>query len=63
MGQIEILELVSGLDYPVSREDLVRLAQERGAGNEVQARLRALPAPEFATADELDKALDLTPGH
>jgi hypothetical protein len=57
MEQIEILELVAGLDFPVSREDLVRLAQERGAGNEVLARLRALPALEYATADELDEAL------
>lgn len=59
MEQIEILELVSGLDFPVSREDLVRLAQERGAGNEVLAQLRALPAIEYTTADELDEALVL----
>jgi hypothetical protein len=59
MEQIEILELVSGLDFPVSREDLVRLAQERGAGNETLAKLQALPAIEFATPDDLDKALVL----
>lgn len=59
MEQIEILELVSGLDFPVSSEDLVRLAQERGAGNETLAKLRALPAIDFMTADELDQALVL----
>lgn len=59
MEQIEILELVSGLDFPVSREDLVRLALERGAGNETLAKLRSLPAIEFATPDDLDKALVL----
>jgi hypothetical protein len=59
MEQIEILELVSGLDFPVSREDLIRLALERGAGNETLAKLRSLPVIEFATPDDLDKALVL----
>ncbi len=59
MEQIEILELVSGLDFPVSREDLIRLALERGAGNETLAKLRALPTIEFGTPDDLDKALML----
>lgn len=61
MEQIEILELVSGLDFPVSREDLVRLALERGAGNETMAKLHALPAIEFMTPDDLDQALVLEP--
>lgn len=57
MDQVDLLEIVSGLDYPVSREDLVRLAQERGAGNEAMALLQSLPPSEFQTADELDEAL------
>jgi hypothetical protein len=57
MDQMDILELVAGLDFPVSREDLVRMAQERGAGNEVLALLRSLPTGEFGSADELDEAL------
>lgn len=52
-----MLELVAGLDFPVSREDLVRLAQERGAGNEMLAKLRSLHEAEYSTADELDEAL------
>jgi hypothetical protein len=59
MKQLDMLELVEGLDFPISREDLVRLAQERGAGNEVIAALRSLPATEFASADELDEALTI----
>lgn len=31
---MDLLEFVSGLDFPISREDLVRQAQERGAGND-----------------------------
>ncbi|MFI6822082.1 DUF2795 domain-containing protein [Micromonospora sp. NPDC050187] len=50
-------EYLAGLDYPVSREDLVRRAQEIGAGTEVLQALRSLPVEEFASADELTDAL------
>ncbi|BCL13696.1 MULTISPECIES: DUF2795 domain-containing protein [Micromonospora] len=50
-------EYLTGLDYPVSREDLVRRAQEVGAGTELLQALRALPVGEFASADELTDAL------
>ncbi len=59
MAQMDILELVSGVDFPVSREDLLRLAQERGADMEIIALLRSLPPQHFDTADELDEALSL----
>ena len=52
-----MLELLSGLDFPLSREDLIRLAQERGAGNEMMALLRSLPDHQFESADDLDADL------
>ncbi|SCL41393.1 Protein of unknown function [Micromonospora pallida] len=51
------LEYLAGLDYPVSREDLVRRAQEFGASTELLQALRALPVEQFASADELADAL------
>ncbi|WP_246001976.1 DUF2795 domain-containing protein [Allorhizocola rhizosphaerae] len=56
---MDLLELLSGVDFPVSREDLVRLAQERGADNELIALLKSLPPQHFDTADQLDEALSL----
>lgn len=57
MKALDLLDLMAGLDYPVSREDLIRLAQELGAGNEFLATLRSLPALDFSSADELAEAL------
>ncbi|MEU1810130.1 DUF2795 domain-containing protein [Micromonospora sp. WMMD1076] len=53
----QLREFLAGLDYPVSREDLVRWGQENGAGTEALQALRSLPAEEFHTATELGEAL------
>ncbi|MEU4568138.1 DUF2795 domain-containing protein [Micromonospora sp. NPDC023956] len=50
-------EYLAGLDYPVSREDLVRRAQEVGASTELLQALRTLPVEEFASADEVTAAI------
>lgn len=57
MSQVDVLELVAGLDFPVSQEDLVRQAQERGASTELIEVLRSLRPERFQSADELDAAL------
>jgi hypothetical protein len=51
-------EYLVGLDYPVSRADLLRRAQENGASTEVIQLLRALPVEEFGSPAELGEALD-----
>ncbi|ATO16667.1 DUF2795 domain-containing protein [Micromonospora sp. WMMA1998] len=53
----QLQEFLAGLDYPVSREDLVRWAQENGASTETLQTLRTLPAEEFGTPAELGEAL------
>ncbi|WP_433344483.1 DUF2795 domain-containing protein [Micromonospora sp. CA-111912] len=53
----ELQEYLAGLDYPASREDLVRWGQENGASTEVLQMLRALPAGEFSSPTELSQAL------
>ncbi|MCT2279690.1 DUF2795 domain-containing protein [Micromonospora chalcea] len=53
----QLQEFLAGLDYPVSREDLVRWGQENGAGTEALQALRSLPAEEFQTPTELGEAL------
>ncbi|MFI2709623.1 DUF2795 domain-containing protein [Micromonospora sp. NPDC018662] len=58
----QLQEFVSGLDYPVSREDLVRWGQENGASTETLQMLRTLPAEEFDTPAELGEALTLFTG-
>ncbi|MCO1598101.1 DUF2795 domain-containing protein [Micromonospora sp. RHAY321] len=54
---VQLQEYLAGLDYPVSREDLVRWGQENGASTALLQVLRALPAEQFESPDELSAAL------
>ena len=54
---VQFQEYLAGLDYPVSREDLVRWGQENGASTEMLQMLRALPAEQFASPADLNEAL------
>ncbi|MFC8616925.1 DUF2795 domain-containing protein [Micromonospora purpureochromogenes] len=53
----QLQDYLAGLDYPVSREDLVRWGQENGASTELLQMLRALPAEQFNDPTELHEAL------
>ncbi|MFC4147053.1 DUF2795 domain-containing protein [Micromonospora mangrovi] len=55
---VQLQEYLAGLDYPVSREDLVRWGQENGASTEMLQMLRALPPTEFDSPAELSDALN-----
>ncbi|SCE89704.1 Protein of unknown function (DUF2795) [Micromonospora matsumotoense] len=54
---LQLQEYLAGLDYPVSREDLVRWGQENGASTELLQLLRALPAEQFNDPADLNEAL------
>jgi hypothetical protein len=54
---VRLQEYVAGLDYPVSKEDLVRQALESGAETEILHLLQSLPADYFASPAELSTAL------
>ncbi|MGN9813578.1 DUF2795 domain-containing protein [Micromonospora sp. BQ11] len=55
---VQLQEYLAGLDYPVSREDLVRWGQENGASTEMLQMLKALPAEEFDSLAELSEAMN-----
>ncbi|MEU8260215.1 DUF2795 domain-containing protein [Micromonospora sp. NPDC048999] len=55
---VQFQEFLAGLDYPVSREDLIRWCQENGGSTEVLQLLKALPAEEFTSPAELAVALN-----
>lgn len=55
---VRLQEYLAGLDYPVSREDLVRWCQENGGSTEQLQLLRALPVEEFDSPAELGEALN-----
>ncbi len=55
---VQLQEFLAGLDYPVSREDLVRWCQENGGSTEMLQLLKTLPAEEFTSPAELATALN-----
>ncbi|MFI7645855.1 DUF2795 domain-containing protein [Micromonospora sp. NPDC049460] len=55
---VQLQEYLAGLDYPVSREDLVRWGQENGVSTEMLQMLRSLPTEEFGSPAELNEALN-----
>ncbi|MEV0153208.1 DUF2795 domain-containing protein [Micromonospora sp. NPDC050686] len=54
---VQLQEYLAGLDYPVSREDLLRWAQENGASTELLQVLMALPVEQFDDPAELNRTL------
>lgn len=49
----DLLARLDGLDYPVSKEDLIRRAQETGVDTETLLALRALPVTQLDSPTEL----------
>lgn len=54
---MQLREYLEGLDYPVSKEDVVRRAQENGAGTAVLQLLRSLPAEQFSSPEDVGESL------
>lgn len=54
----EVFEPLDDLDYPASKEDVVRHAESRGASEEVLRVLRALPLGDYASRAELTRSVD-----
>ncbi|MFY1632040.1 DUF2795 domain-containing protein [Solwaraspora sp. WMMB335] len=54
---VRLPDYVAGLDFPLSRADLIRRAQELGAGTALLQALRALPTERFTSAEQLLAAL------
>ncbi|MFU8852667.1 DUF2795 domain-containing protein [Micromonospora sp. SL1-18] len=55
---VQLQEFLAGLDYPVSREDLIRWCQENSGSTELLQMLKALPAEEFTSPADLRAALN-----
>jgi hypothetical protein len=60
MAQINPIELqkhLGGVDYPASRDDLVRKAEENGADDDVLEALRGIPDTEYDAPTAVTKAV------
>ena len=54
----DVFQPLDDLDYPASKEAVVRHAETRGASEEVLRALRALPLGDYASRQELARSVD-----
>jgi hypothetical protein len=54
---IDVQKALKGADYPATKEDLVALARDNGADDEVVGALEGAETDEFSGPDEVMKAL------
>jgi hypothetical protein len=52
---IDIQKALGGLEYPVSKDDLVKRAESSGAGDDVLDTLRGLPDKEYDSPTDVNK--------
>lgn len=56
VNPIEVQKHLKGIDYPVSREDLVKHAQQNGSDN-LSPILQELPDETYETTADVSKAI------
>ncbi len=54
---IDLQKHLSGVDYPASKDDLVRTAEEQGADDELLEALRGMPDTEYDSPTAVSKAV------
>ncbi|HZR82799.1 MAG TPA: DUF2795 domain-containing protein [Candidatus Binatia bacterium] len=54
---IEVQKFLHGVDYPASKDDLVRCARGNGASRYVREALAGLPDDEFDDPTDVSEAL------
>ncbi len=55
---IELQKALGGLDYPYSKEDLIKHAEGKGADDEVLSFLRNLPDRNYETPADVNKEMN-----
>jgi hypothetical protein len=64
--QINFLEILDGLKFPVTKAEIILHAEKRGASEEALDRLQAIPEDDFKSRDELLDNINVIedqPGH
>lgn len=59
--QIRVRKALQGADFPASRDDLLFYATTREADSETMVGLRAVPAGEYGSLDEVVRAVPQEP--
>jgi len=58
VNPIQVQKYLKGIDYPASKNDLIKCAEEHGADDNVRSTLEQLPDKEqFETPADVSKAI------
>jgi hypothetical protein len=57
VNPIQVQKFLGGIDYPVSKDALVKHAEEHGADDNVREVLENLPMDEFNSPNDVSEAI------
>ena len=57
VNPVHVQKFLGGLDYPASKEDLMKRAEQEGADQEVRSILEQLPDHTYETPADVSKAI------
>jgi Protein of unknown function (DUF2795) len=57
VNPIQLQKHLSGVDYPASKEELVKHARQRGADQEALRTLESLPRDRFNSPNDVSEAV------
>jgi hypothetical protein len=57
VNPIQVQKYLKGVDYPASKDDIVRTAEEQGADEDIRATLDRLPDQEYETPADVSEAI------
>jgi hypothetical protein len=57
VNPVQVQKFLKGVDYPASKDDLLKTAQQEGADENVRSVLEKLPNEQFKTPAEVSKAI------
>ncbi len=57
VNPIQLQKHLSGVDYPASKEDLVKHARQRGADQDALNTLESLPRDTFNSPNDVSEAI------
>ncbi|MBO4208566.1 DUF2795 domain-containing protein [Micromonospora echinofusca] len=61
VSDTQVLRYLSGLDYPASKDDVLREAEREGAPHDVLRALRALPPVDYANGNQVARSARIDP--
>ena len=57
VNPIQVQKFLSGVNYPASKDDLIKKAQQEGASQDVVSTLQQMPGDRFNSPNDVSQAI------